>query len=103
VVERYQGEKMGHPAIDLIENGSYSKAAELMLIDVYQDRHTRKQIDYWTGEIKRKHEDIKKTVTDFGIMPVTLAEKVYLESRQRMTPETEQYRNLSGQSREDRL
>ena len=88
---------MSHPAIDLIENGSYSKAAELMLRDIYQEKYTNLQIDYWTNEIKQEHEHAKKMDTDFGIMPKTTAEKVYFAIRERMTPQTEQYKNLYGQ------
>ena len=85
---------MNHPAVDLIENGSYQKAAELMLRDVYQEKYTELQIDYWTNEIKRVHEQKKKTNTDFATMPKTIAEKVYFAIRARMTPQTEKYRNF---------
>ena len=88
---------MSHPAIDLIENGSYQKASELMLRDIYQEKYTNLQIDYWTSEIKRIHEQTKKTNTDFATMPKTTAEKVYFAIRERMTPEIEKYRNLYGQ------
>ena len=37
---------MSHPAIDLIENGSYLNAAEVMLRDIYQEKYTNLQIDY---------------------------------------------------------
>jgi hypothetical protein len=57
---------MSHSAVDLIENGSYQKAAELMLKDIYQAKFTELQIVYWTGEIKRKHEHANKMNTDFG-------------------------------------
>ena len=60
---------MSHPAIDLIENGSYQKATELMLRDIYQEKYTKAQIDYRISEIKRKHEDAKKIIPDFAIMP----------------------------------
>jgi len=93
---------MNHPAIDLIENGSYSKAAELMLGDIYQEHRTQQQIDYWTGEIKRKHEHAKKINTNFGITSNVIAEKVYSVIRERMTPQSEQYRNLYEQSGENR-
>ena len=43
---------MSHPAIDLIENGSYQKATELMLRDIYQEKYTKAQIDYRISEIK---------------------------------------------------
>ena len=85
---------MSNPAIDLIENGSYLNAAELMLRDIYQKKYTNLQIDYWTSEIKRKHEQAKKINTDFSIIPKTTAEKVYFAIRERMTPQTEQNRNL---------
>ena len=94
---------MSHPAIDLIENGSYLIAAELMLSDIYRERYTRQQIDYWTGKIKRKHEHTKKMNTDLGITPNAIAEKVYFAIRVRMTPQTEQYRSLYGQSGENKL
>jgi hypothetical protein len=87
---------MSQPAIDLIENGSYSKGAELMLRDIYQKQYTKLQIDYWTSEIKQEHEHAKKMDIDSGIMPKTTAERVYFAIRERMTPQTEQYRNLSG-------
>jgi len=93
---------MSHPAIDLIGNGSYQKAAELMLRDIYQEKYTKVQIDYWTNEIKRKHEQAKKAIPDFAIMPKTTAEKVYFVIRQRMTPQTEKYRNFYEQSGEDK-
>ena len=32
---------MSRPAIDLIENGSYQKAAELMLGNIYQENYTK--------------------------------------------------------------
>jgi len=88
---------MNHPAIDLIENGSYQKAAELMLRDIYQEKYTKLQIDYWTGEIKRNHEQTKKTITDFATTPKTTAEKVYFAIRARMTPQTEKYRDFYKQ------
>ena len=94
---------MSHPAIDLIENGSYQKASELMLGDIYPDRRTQHQIDYWTCEIRRKHGYTKKLDAISGIMPNVTAEKVYFAIRFRMTPQTEQYRNLYGQSREEKL
>ena len=93
---------MSHPAIDLIENGSYLKAAELMLGDIYQDRYINQQIDYWTCEIRRKHGYTKKLDATLGIMPDVTAEKVYFAIRFRMTPQTEQYRNLYGQAREEK-
>ena len=85
---------MSHPAIDLIENGSYQKASELMLRDIYQEKYTNLQIDYWTSKIKRYMNKQKKTNTDFATMPKTTAEKVYFAIRERMNPQTEQYRNL---------
>jgi hypothetical protein len=57
---------MNHPAIDLIEDGSYQKAAELMLSDIYEELCPQHQIDYWASEIKRKHECAKKAITDFA-------------------------------------
>jgi hypothetical protein len=92
---------MIHPAIDLIENGAYQKAAELMLADIYQEKYTKLQIDYWTSEIKRKHEQANKMNTDFAIMPKITAEKVYFAIRKRMTPQTEKYRTLYEQTGED--
>jgi len=62
--------------------------------DIYQKKYTNLQIDYWTSEIKRKHEQAKKMNTDFSIIPKTTAEKVYFAIRERMTPQTEQNRNL---------
>ena len=94
---------MSHPAIDLIENGCHSKAAELMLGDIYQEHRTQHQIDYWTGEIKRIHEDAKKENTNSNITPNVIAARVYLEIRERMIPQTEKYRNLYEQSGEDKL
>ena len=88
---------MIHPVIDLIENGAYQKAAELMLADIYQEKYTKLQIDYWTSEIKRKHEQANKMNTDFAIMPKITAEKVYFAIRKRMTPQTEKYRNFYKQ------
>ena len=82
---------MIHPAIDLIENGSQQKAAELMLRDIYQEKYTKVQVDYWTSEIKRKQEEAKKTIADFAIMPKTTAEKVYFSIKDRMTPQSEGY------------
>jgi hypothetical protein len=84
-----KGEQMSYPAIGLIENGSYQKAAELMLRDIYQEKCTKTQIDYWTSEIKRKHEEAKKTIPDFAIMPKTIAEKIYSSIKDRMTPQSE--------------
>jgi|GEM_PF-828661 hypothetical protein len=92
---------MIHPVIDLIENGAYQKAAELMLADIYQEKYTKLQIDYWTSEIKRKHEQANKMNTDFAIMPKITAEKVYFAIRKRMTPQTEKYRTLYEQTGED--
>ena len=94
---------MSHPAIDLIENGSYQKASELMLGDIYQERRTQQQIDYWTGEIKRKHEHAKKINTNFGITPNAIAEKVYFAIIVRMTPQTGQYRSLYEQPKVEKL
>ena len=82
---------MSHPAIDLIENGSYQKAAELMLRDIYQEKYTKVQVDYWTSEIKWKQEEAKKTIPDFAIMPKTTAEKVYFSINDRMTAQSEGY------------
>jgi ribosomal protein L22 len=82
---------MSRPAIDLIENGSYQKAAELMLRNIYQENYTKAQIDYWTDEIKRNHEQAKKTIPDFAIMPKTTAEKVCFAINKRMTLQTEDY------------
>ena len=82
---------MIHPAIDLIENGSYQKAAELMLRDIYQEKYTKVQVNYWTSEIKWKQEEAKKTIADFAIMPKTTAEKVYFSIKDRMTPQSEGY------------
>ena len=92
---------MIHTVIDLIENGAYQKAAELMLADIYQEKYTKLQIDYWTSEIKRKHEQANKMNTDFAIMPKITAEKVYFAIRKRMTPQTEKYRTLYEQTGED--
>ncbi len=93
---------MSHHAVDLIEDGSYQKAAELMLRDIYQEKYTKPQIDYWTNEIKRIHEQAKKTITDFAVMPKTTAEKVYFDIRQRMTPQTGKYINFYEPSGEDK-
>lgn len=82
---------MSRPAIDLIENGSYQKAAELMLGNIYQENYTKAQIDYWTDEIKRNHAQAKKTIPDFAIMPKTTAEKVCFAINKRMTLQTEDY------------
>ena len=82
---------MIHPAIDLIENGSQQKAAELMLRDIYQEKYTKVQVNYWTSEIKWKQEEAKKTIADFAIMPKTTAEKVYFSIKDRMTPQSEGY------------
>jgi hypothetical protein len=81
---------MSHLAIDLIENGSYQKAAELMLGDIYREHRTEQQIDYWTSEIKRKHEHAKKK----GFITKEISERIYFVIRERMTPQTGKYRSL---------